>query len=554
MILLTDIAYAQMCEVSHIRTSLRKALFDYLQNPVTASLSLPKIKDLLNFYLSIPRGEVTIDCSNKGWSSNVAYVDIVNEADNIAVTIPVCPDGTKYGECSLARPRYCYAGSLVKRCNICGCPSIRMCQKLQGNCVETPENITCNVNSDCGIDDYIGDYFCEKKSVYTHYVYRYYTSYNCTNPGTVNSACSSYNKSVLIGPCKYPRDPNIAPNIPVAVFLEDCTAPCCTCCHAEEDLSRNCSDGTPRACCSRNKPFYCAFDAVNNRSLLQERCMFCPCPSGYDCGLDGYACIPIIKECTPANDIIKNTDYPTGSCQSPNGYEWSHSNCSNTQVCKKEPTQESCKCKLVNATMTSYTLPSGKYARSDTISVPYRIKNVGDINWCFLTEAETTKADGSNTEPKQYTSVKGGGFVMAGSLNYAISCSDPLGNWSGSLNTYTDQEEYGGWKVGDSPTFSFKVVECLDNGDCINCLGSLYSCNSTTNSCFTVNYCQILLDRFKKSYVFDGDSCGKPKYDKVVDIDKNRIIDYNDLYNISSNFENQTWCLDRLNDPTDPCI
>ena len=198
MILLSDIdiAYAQTCEVSHIRISLRKALFDYFQNPETASLSLPKIKDLLIFYLNIPEGEIAADCSDRGWSSNVSYIDIVNEADNITVTIPVCPDGTKYGECSLARPRYCYAGSLVERCNICGCPSMRVCQKLQGNCVETTENITCHANSDCGTDGYVGNYFCKDGNVY-----RYYISHNCTNPGTINSACSSYNESVLIDAC-----------------------------------------------------------------------------------------------------------------------------------------------------------------------------------------------------------------------------------------------------------------------------------------------------------------------------------------------------------------
>jgi len=195
MILLTDIAYAQMCEVSHIRNSLKKALFDYLQNPATASLSLPKIKDLLSFYLSIPDVD-SIDCSSKGWSSNVAYVDIVNEADNITVTIPICPGGTKYGECSLARPRYCYAGSLVERCDICGCPSMRICQKLQGNCVESSENITCHLNSDCGTNNYTGNYFCKDGDVY-----RNYTKYTCLNPGETNSSCKIETASVLIDDC-----------------------------------------------------------------------------------------------------------------------------------------------------------------------------------------------------------------------------------------------------------------------------------------------------------------------------------------------------------------
>lgn len=55
-------------------------------------------------------------------------------------------------------------------------------------------------------------------------------------------------------------------------------------------------------------------------------------------------------QCTPGNDIIKQTDYPTGSCQSPSTYEWSHSTCGSNSVCNQSS------CKLVNSTMSFNTL------------------------------------------------------------------------------------------------------------------------------------------------------------------------------------------------------
>ena len=190
------IVSAQTCDVAHIKNVLRKALFDYFKDPSQAKLDVAKIKDLLTFYLGIAEGEVTVDCSKQGMYSGVSYEIIIEEADKLIVVIPECSDGTKYGECSLARPRYCYAGNLVERCNICGCPSMRICQKLQGNCIKTSENIACNVNSDCGTDNYTGNYLCKDGDVY-----RNYTKYTCLSPGKTNSSCITETAAVLIDDC-----------------------------------------------------------------------------------------------------------------------------------------------------------------------------------------------------------------------------------------------------------------------------------------------------------------------------------------------------------------
>ena|GEM_PF-6419241 len=39
----------------------------------------------------------------------------------------VCNDGTPYGQCSQTKPKYCQNGQLVDNCQLCGCPSGRVC-------------------------------------------------------------------------------------------------------------------------------------------------------------------------------------------------------------------------------------------------------------------------------------------------------------------------------------------------------------------------------------------------------------------------------------------
>jgi hypothetical protein len=73
---------------------------------------------------------------------NVAAVD--NVIDNphegpgvIATTTvkfnPFCSDGTRYDTCSGTKPKYCDNGTLVDRCDICGCPAGQSC-RADGTC------------------------------------------------------------------------------------------------------------------------------------------------------------------------------------------------------------------------------------------------------------------------------------------------------------------------------------------------------------------------------------------------------------------------------------
>ena len=123
IILIAPIIYAQTCEVVHVRNNLRKMLYEYFENPSTATMDLGKVKDLLDFYLTIPSGEDSVDCSGTGSNSNVEYYIIVQEADSVTSAIPFCSDGTEFGTCSANKPSYCYNGRLIDKCSVCGCLS-----------------------------------------------------------------------------------------------------------------------------------------------------------------------------------------------------------------------------------------------------------------------------------------------------------------------------------------------------------------------------------------------------------------------------------------------
>jgi hypothetical protein len=57
---------------------------------------------------------------------------------------------------------------------------------LLASVVNTSVNIvSCNTNSDCGIDEFVDNLFCQNNNVYQNY-----KTYTCNNPGTIISSCS----------------------------------------------------------------------------------------------------------------------------------------------------------------------------------------------------------------------------------------------------------------------------------------------------------------------------------------------------------------------------
>ncbi len=55
-----------------------------------------------------------------------------------------------------------------------------------GTCISPPGNITCSLDSQCGVDGFIGERFCSGDNVVQSY-----KDFICNNPGTEQSSCSS---------------------------------------------------------------------------------------------------------------------------------------------------------------------------------------------------------------------------------------------------------------------------------------------------------------------------------------------------------------------------
>ncbi len=230
--------------------------------------------------------------------------------------------------------------------------------------------------------------------------------------------------------------------------------------------------------------------------LNDEDCETCFPGLGSTCDTTSNTCV--LPECTPGEDIICHSLYPSGGFDiTCTGLErhWSGNNvngvCDDSEVCYDDYT-----CKFVNATLTDYDLPTGTFALSDTISIPYTTKNTGEITWSFLTESRIVDPGkdgipGTGDENWLYTlpqfDTLVNGDLASGSLTYPIGCDNITGSWEASIYVYTDFVilGIGGWNVHPfEPYESFTVVECLNDDDCETCFPGLgYTCDTDSNKC-----------------------------------------------------------------------
>ncbi len=307
-------AVVEVCDISELKHALKNGLLDYYQNPYGSTLDNKELKDLLYFYQNTSEN-VTAYCNGVGAYSNMPYKNIFEEAKDIDVNFLTCSDGTPFGECSAQKPKYCFIGILINFCGRCGCPEGQVCERDKnwfpkfsrwlGECIPTVNNVTCNVNSDCGDNGFIGDFFCKNNDVYRNYIY-----YNCTSPGASNSSCINRTSSVIIDDCgnnEYCLEGNFTCQInktnmcsdgtlnnecsldkPFYCLNSNLTKRCdiCGCfgnliCQSNGSCeSPKCSDGTEYDHCSINKPKFCA-----NGNLI-DNCTICGCTSGYTCKLN----------------------------------------------------------------------------------------------------------------------------------------------------------------------------------------------------------------------------------------------------------------------------
>lgn len=135
------------------------------------------------------------------------------------------------------------------------CSNSQTCNN--GSCVNTipSQNGVCSSNSNCGPNGFTGNSFCQDGDVY-----RNFTAYNCNNPGTAQSFCSSANSRQLIQECG---------------TNQTCHNGSCV---AAED-EPNCAENATRRCFDNNAYWY---DSCGNRGDLIQDCSYNQtCQSGY---------------------------------------------------------------------------------------------------------------------------------------------------------------------------------------------------------------------------------------------------------------------------------
>lgn len=201
-LLLISSAFA--CPTEDIfKFQIKKSLFNYLQNPEIAHLTIYEVKDLLEIYLT---KDISIEnCSTMiGIESGISISTILSKSEGIENhVIPRCSDGTLYGECSITKPKFCYSGLLKSMCygpdmipstgDDCTCPDYEICD-TDGSCRVV--GINCYSDSDCGTSTFVGGNYCQDNNVYRDYI-----NFTCIEAGLSTSHCTYENQNNLVTVC-----------------------------------------------------------------------------------------------------------------------------------------------------------------------------------------------------------------------------------------------------------------------------------------------------------------------------------------------------------------
>ena len=157
-------------------------------------------------------------------------------ASGDSCVLPTCADGTPYSACSASKPKYCLSGSLVNRASICGCPFGYV---VNGD-ICTPVVPICA-------------------------------------DGTAYSSCS-------ITKPKYCQDGALVDKASV------CGCPSSYVASGDSCIVPTCTDGTASGACSATKPKYC------DAGTLVDKASVCGCPAGY--AVSGDACVVVCSDGT----------------------------------------------------------------------------------------------------------------------------------------------------------------------------------------------------------------------------------------------------------------
>ena len=117
----------------------------------------------------------------------------------------------------------------------------------------THEGVRCSQDTDCGTNRYTGDFFCNNKNITRNFL-----AFDCKNPGTAASFCSSNAQEKNLYECLYA-----------------CNSGSCIRCNTNKD----CDDGRS------NTNDRCMFGGTIDSFCLYETVQ---CEKNSDCGTDGY--------------------------------------------------------------------------------------------------------------------------------------------------------------------------------------------------------------------------------------------------------------------------
>ncbi|MFA5724621.1 MAG: putative metal-binding motif-containing protein, partial [Candidatus Pacearchaeota archaeon] len=177
-----------------------------------------------------------------------------------------------YQESNCRNPgtRLSYCDISIAQQFIVGCGTGKTCSS--GICMP----VTCNSNSECGINRFLNQLSCSNNKIYDKFV-----TFTCNNPGTSISSCSSSNTDVVKQNCQYGCLGEAC--LPQCTQNSDCQAG--QACLNNQCISIVCLGDSD---CNDNNPK--TADACINPGTIQSSCTHTPisCNSNAECGQNGF--------------------------------------------------------------------------------------------------------------------------------------------------------------------------------------------------------------------------------------------------------------------------
>ncbi len=243
-------------------------------------------KDCANSVLTTCR--VNSDCPveanrNKYCINNTVYQDVIHySCVNPGTTVSYC-------------------NAEIQKKKISNCSFGEICSS--GQCISQ----NCNSDSDCGIDGFIGDKFCQNNNIFSNYA-----TFKCNSPGESNSSCTISSTSLLNSSC---------------LSTQMCSNAVCynISCFSNSD-------------CNDNNNY--TSDKCNNAGTINASCssLSINCLNKTDCGIDGF--IGNLFCSNNLTNIIGNfISYNCVGAGTPNShctnitYPLLNKTCSNNQYC-----------------------------------------------------------------------------------------------------------------------------------------------------------------------------------------------------------------------------